>query len=124
MQKMLPKDVTDALPHCVYMFKKDKDGNDVLTEAGGKVADGLNYEVLSIIAWIIARREKPEITQNEVAERIGMNNYDNIDKIIREIWYFTTTQTREDFNASTPAEGEGEEEAENPTPDQDTNQSE
>jgi len=115
LQKMLPEGVTEAVPYCIYKFKKDKDGNDERNAKGDRITDGLNYEVFSILAWVLAKRENPDITLEEVGDRIGLLAPDNLPKIEREIWYFTTTTTREVIEGMPQ---EGIEESENPTPTQ------
>lgn len=84
IKRLLPERVTVAVPGCMYQAP-DEDGR-----------AELDYEVVIILAWIMARREDHDITMEEVGERIGARDNEQIRQITEEILYFYTTNTREE----------------------------
>ncbi len=110
IKRLLPDHIDRMVPFCMYC----EPNMDNICE--------IDYEVLTLLTWIRARRDNPEITQPEVANRIGARNKDQIDSIVEELWYFYTTFTREEVAERTLDDGEDEDgvkdETENPTPDE------
>ena len=103
----LSKDVQNAIPNCMYNGE-----------------DGLNEEVFLVLSWVIARRENPDITKEEVGNLVGNAESDAMSSINKEILYFFSTETREDIEerfaeakAAREAEQGGgvEKQVENPT---------
>jgi len=77
----------------------------------------IDYEVLIILAWMRAKREDSDIKRSAVADRIGARNAEQIDNIVRELWFFYTTFTREEVAERIDGTEEAsDDEAENPTP--------
>ncbi|KKL12665.1 hypothetical protein LCGC14_2533480, partial [marine sediment metagenome] len=72
--------VTIAIPYCLH----DEEGN-------------LDEEVLIIMATVVARRENKDITQAEVGERIGNKTHELLLPIVKELFYFYSTSTREEI---------------------------
>ncbi len=81
LKSKLPARATAAIPSCMYTEDKRFD-----------------YEVLILHAWIIARRETPDITEEEVGNLIGLKAVENLDQIEKEILFFFTRRTREDID--------------------------
>lgn len=81
LKSKLPERVTGSVPMCIY------------TDVGG-----YDYEVFILHAWIIARRENPDITVDEVGNLIGLKESEACDQIEREILFFFTTQLREEVD--------------------------
>lgn len=76
----LPKTVQTRIPACLF----DDDG-------------GIDFEVLLVLAWVLARRENPDITKEQVGERIGVGHIEAVRPITKEITYFFTSESREDI---------------------------
>lgn len=96
----LPERVTRPIPKCLY-----------------KLDGSLDREVFLILAWVRARRDAPEITIQEVGDRMGLADKEITDEILKEVIYGTTSYTREEIEADfekDEAEAEGET-SENPT---------
>lgn len=72
----LPAGVTKTIPKCVF------DDH-----------DRINGEVVRVLAWVMARRSKADITLEEVGRLI---NDANLVQVIRDIYYFWTSLTREE----------------------------
>ena len=114
-RKNLPDHVTESIPSCVFLpLPKDQE-EDSLRE--------YDLEVVIVLAWIIARRENPEITMEDVGDRISIGNEGQLKAIVKEIQYFYTNLTREFIeDLHTPAtedDKENEEgDTENPPPEE------
>ena len=115
IQKMLPARATLPIPACMYR------------EIDGDTTPELDYEVFNILAWVIAKRENPDITLEQVGDRIGIGNADKLSEVVKEVWYFYTTRSREDIkllaSAESSEEDEGSETSVNPPPDLASNSS-
>lgn len=81
IKSKLPSRITAAIPACMY------------TEDGR-----FDYEVVILLAWVIARRENKDITLEEVGDLIGLKAEENLDQIEKEILYFYSRRTREDID--------------------------
>jgi len=97
-KKLLPARVTASIPACLY----DED-------------EDLDIEVVVILSAILARRENKDITISEVGERIGAKTSDLLNKIVQELVYFYSTNTREDIEKRT-ADAQKAAEADAPAP--------
>lgn len=88
LKKLLPDRVKTSIPSCMYMEvgTKKEDG----TEVEGVEFD---YDVLILLAWIIARRENSDIKREEVGQLIGINDAEKLTEIEKRIIYFYTRQT-------------------------------
>jgi hypothetical protein len=80
IRKLLPERVTKTIPSCMYTDTKRFD-----------------YEVVIILAWIIARRENKDITREEVGNQIGLKEAGHFDVIEKEIHYFYSRRTRDEI---------------------------
>jgi len=74
-----------AAPFCMY----------VVPQNGDEDNKHIDFDMVRLLFWVMAKRERADITPEEVGEGI---NRDNIDEIIKEIFYFWTSMTREDIN--------------------------
>ena len=113
VKKNLPEGVTkedpdrrnSGIPWCMY------------TDDGE-----IDLEVFNVLAWVIAKRENHDITQEEVGDMIGLNTPGQMRKIATEIICFYTSATRQEVEERYEAallEGQEEvieAETENPTP--------
>lgn len=109
-KKHLPKHIVMSIPACLY----DAEG-------------ALDEEALIVLAWVRAKRDNPDMTKEEVGDRIGNHAPEALTEIMKELVYFYTTQTREEIaeryrlqaETDTPTEPDEEAEAgepqENPT---------
>ena len=87
LQKKLPTRVTAPIPACMY--------KNIDTGKDNQIPE-LDYEVFNLLAWVIARRENPEILPDEVADRIGMGNREKLREVVKNIWYFYSAKTRDE----------------------------
>ena len=101
LQGMLPARVTAPIPACMY--RNINTGRDDMPPE-------LDFEVFTMLVWVIANREPGDMTLEEVGDRMGMGNVDNLRKIVQEVWYFYTAKTRDDVEAVIGG-GEAEEDA-------------
>jgi len=108
-KKLLPDRVTGTIPGCMYADLPEGAPEDSLRE--------MDLEVLRILSFVMAKRENPEITIQEVGDRIGIGTEGQIKEVIKKITYFYTTLSWETIeqlhSADTPKD-----EAENPTPEE------
>lgn len=95
--KQLPERIVRPIPKCLYHLSGD-----------------LDFEVFGILAWIIARRENPEITLQEVTDRIGMKDKSLTTEILKDVVYFFTSLSREKVEEDYAEEEQGEETDINP----------
>lgn len=128
----LPKDVTLAIPFCVREFIRDEKGNILMEEQvnlAGELIDEdgnvippdqineikpaksaawrIRMDVLIVLAWVVARRKRPEITQQEVALGIDNNNVAGVVNAVYAFWGVTGIQSEEDADEGKPGEDEG-----------------
>lgn len=146
VKKHLPDRVKTPVPHCMYIeteadvlaevqanhkrlldavnsFLADKDDIEELRQVVESLIDRpsllmLDYEVFNILCWIMARREKPEISLEDVGDKIGLNDAEGIPKITQAVIYFYTNHTREaiaEQYAASSEVSEATEKPENPT---------
>lgn len=81
IRNLLPERATSAVPHCIY------------------TAEGrYDYEVFIILAWIMARRDLPDITREKVGNKIGLKEAGHFELIEKEIHYFYSRRTRDEIN--------------------------
>lgn len=78
--KYLPKHIVMSIPACLY----DAEG-------------ALDEEALIVLAWVRAKRDNPDMTKEEVGDRIGNHAPEALTEIMKELVYFYTTQTREEI---------------------------
>lgn len=99
--KHLPERITRHVPKCLYL----PDG-------------GLDWEVFRILAWVRAQQDAPDITLEEVGDRMGKADKTYTDEILKRVIFGTTSYTWEeieaDFEKDESEEPEGES-PENPT---------
>ncbi len=138
-QKHLPKDVTLAIPFCVREFIRDEDGNILMEEEvnlAGELIDEdgnaippdqidkikpaksaawrIRMDVLIVLAWVVARRKRPEITKETVALGIDNNNVAGVVNAVYAFWGVTGIQSEEDADEGKPGEDDGGTEPGNP----------
>ena len=99
VKKTLPARITTPIPACMYTESME-----------------LDYEVFNILVWVRAKRDNPEFTLQEVGTRVGMGNTDELREIVKEIYYFYTSRTREEVEElyQTAQEEVDEQDSENP----------
>jgi hypothetical protein len=90
----LPDDVVLGMPWCVFDLEKDEMGSVVMQEPFDQFSNPrdevgpkrrLRYDVLAILAWIPAKRENPDLTIQDVSDRI---NEDNVNDILDSVFVF------------------------------------
>ena len=86
VKKRLPERIKVSIPACMYYSP----GDDGVPE--------LDFEVVTILAWVISRRENPDIEIAEVGDRIGARNDSQLRQIVEKILYFYTIFSSEEVH--------------------------
>ena len=104
IKKHLPDRVTRPVPGCMYLETEE-----------GEPAE-LDYQVFNILCWVMARREAPAISLEDVGDKIGLNDSEGISTIVQEVIFFYSSLTREAITERFSETSEAAEEPENPSP--------
>jgi len=81
VKSKLPARIMKPIPACMYTDDSRYD-----------------YEVVILLAWVIARRENKDIMEQEVGDLIGLKEEGHLEQIEKEILYFYSRQTMKEIN--------------------------
>ena len=82
-KEYLDSDAIDSIPLCMCERVVKPDGTTV---------SRVHYDIVCILAWIAAKRNKKDITLEEVSETIDSQN---LPEVIQETFYYWTNLTRD-----------------------------
>lgn len=98
----MPDDVTEPIPGCVYDRTIEGEGEDAI------VTMRYRLDVIQVLYWVMCRRDKPDITLEEVGRGVKANN---VRDLVMEVFYFWSESTREELEAILPDRNSGDDQA-------------
>ena len=89
----LPDYVTEPIPGCVYDRTTEGEGEDAI------VTLRYRLDIIQVLFWVMCKRDKPDITLEEVGRGIKANN---VRDLVMEVFYFWSESTREELEEILP----------------------